>query len=146
MRISTKGAHITCYRDDRAKFELADGRTFDADKIHLRTTGGEVIASPVTCDLFALPPTVELVAREYAELYDLAKAAKKVRRPLAAVESTCRRYRIGRRFGNERLLNDAEVAKLTEKLAIAGKKAKPKTGAKRATRKTAGKRVSKARR
>ena len=144
MRVSTQGAHITCYRDDRAKLELADGRTFDADKIHLRTTGGDVIASPVTCDLFALPKTVELVARENAELYDLAKGAKKVRRPLAAVESTCRRFRIGRRFGTERLLNDADLQKLTEKLTA--KPAKQNTGGKRSVRKKAAKKGSRSRR
>jgi hypothetical protein len=117
MRVSTVGANITCYRDDRVKLELADGRTFDADKIHLRTLGGEVIASPVTCDLFALPKSVELIARENAQLYDVSKAAKRIRKPTAAVEDVCRRYRIGRRFGDERLLTDADVAKLAEKSA-----------------------------
>ena len=141
MRISTEGAHITCFRDDRAKFELADGRTFDADKIHLRTTGGEVIASPVTCDLFALPKTVELVARENAELYDPAKAAKKVRRTQAAVEAACRRFRIGRRFGTERLLNDADLERLAAKLSE-----RPKAGKKRPARKKAAKKSSRSRR
>ena len=141
MRISTQGARITCYRDDRAKMELADGRTFDADKIHLRTTRGEVIASPVTCDLFALPKSVELVARENAELYDPAQVAKKTRSTRAAVEAACRRFRIGRRFGTERLLNDADVQKLTMKLSE-----KPKANGKRSVRKKAAKRFSKRRR
>lgn len=121
MKVKTKGMKIVCYRDERTTVELANGRMFDGNKAHLRSLRGEVLASPVGCELFKLPPTVDLRLLENAELFGLEKVAKKLRKPATTVADYCRRFKIGSRFGGEKMLTEGDVARLKDKLA------KPKT-------------------
>jgi hypothetical protein len=117
MRVASKQLRITCHRDGTSVVEVAGKRLFDAALVHLRTTRGDVIANDVDCSLFTLPPTVDLRTLDNAELFRLPTVAKKLHRQRGAVEDAARRYRIGKRFGGEKLLNTADIEKLDERMS-----------------------------
>ncbi len=108
MRVSTKTLHITCHPNQRNTVEIGK-RTFDADRVKLKTTDGKLIAKVVTCNLFALPATVNIEAEPNAELFDVGAVAKKVGKRRKDVEAFLRHRRIGRKFGNEKLFTEADV-------------------------------------
>lgn len=117
MNIRSKDLRITCFRDGRTIVELANGRIFDGNRSHLRSTSGAVLASPVGCELFSLPATVDLRSLEDAELFSLETAAKKLRKSLNVVQDFCRRFKVGTKFGERKLLSQSHIDRLREKLA-----------------------------
>ena len=121
MKVLSKEMRITCFRDDRTIIELANGKIFDGNRSHLRSTSGAVLASPVGCELFALPATVDLRTLEDAELISLETAAKKLRKSLKEIQDTCRRFKIGTKFGDTKLLTQSHIEKLREKLVTDAK-------------------------
>ena len=109
MKLSSKNLRIICRREGLNTVELDDGRIFDADNCHLRTAIGTVIASPVTCDLFSLPSTVDLRPLPRAQLFTVEQAAKKMRRSISDVATAS--LRIGKKVDGRRLMTADDISR-----------------------------------
>jgi len=108
MRIRRNDLHITCHRSGRTTVSVGK-RLFDADKVTLKTTAGQIIAEKPSCNLFVLPPVLRLAIEPNAELYPLSAIAKKLKLRPKRLESFLKRRRIGRKFGDDKLFTDADI-------------------------------------